>query len=220
MLKHLTIVMAGLLASTAHGARLLQAIIDVDGRVVLRSAYQDGGWTGVPPPATVWTYLGHEPLWCETTNGLTAALRGLVTVRMEHGGRLISQASVTNLTLRSTAGKWFLPPEEVQRTARAAGLVAAPPQGSHPRPSAAGTPMREPRTTLKQALASAERYVADKKIDVSRMFLRTTDRIEDPGNPNESCWKVIWAPKDAGAPGGELRLYVYDDGHIKHEVSR
>src|SRR5262249_44640185 len=35
-------------------------------------------------------------------------------------------ASVTNLALRSSRGKWFLPADEVQRTARAAGLAIAP----------------------------------------------------------------------------------------------
>ena len=75
---------------------------------------------------------------------------------------------------------------------------------------------REPGTSLKQALAKAGKYVADKKIDVSTLFLSSIYRSEFPENSKQNCWTIIWAPKDPHILDGELRVYVYDDGRIEH----
>jgi len=75
---------------------------------------------------------------------------------------------------------------------------------------------RELKTGLKQALAKAEKYVADKKIDVSKLFLERIYRSEFPKNPKQNCWTVIWVPKDPHILDGELRVYIYDDGRIEH----
>ena len=75
---------------------------------------------------------------------------------------------------------------------------------------------REPKTGLKQALAKAEKYVADKKIDISTLFLERIYRSEFPKNPKQNCWTIIWAPKDPYILDGELRVYIYDDGRIEH----
>lgn len=75
---------------------------------------------------------------------------------------------------------------------------------------------RESKTPLKEALAKAEKYVTDKKLDVSRLFLASIYRSEFPKNSKQDCWTVIWAPKDPHVLDGELRVYVYDDGRIEH----
>jgi hypothetical protein len=114
------------MSETAWAARLLYATVELDGRIAFRSAYQDDDWNGVAPAARVWTYLGREPLWSEATNNVGSDLRGVVAIRIMHADRLIAQASVTNLTLKSSKGKWFLPTDEMQRTARVAGLAFNP----------------------------------------------------------------------------------------------
>jgi hypothetical protein len=75
---------------------------------------------------------------------------------------------------------------------------------------------REPKTGLKQALVKAEKHVAEKKLDVSGLFLSRIYRSEFPKNPKQNCWTVIWAPKDPNIDDGELRVYIYDDGRIEH----
>ncbi len=75
---------------------------------------------------------------------------------------------------------------------------------------------REPKSGLKQALAKAEKYVADRKIDVSKLFLERIYRSEFPKNPKQNCWTIIWAPKDPYILDAELRVHVYDDGRIEH----
>jgi len=74
---------------------------------------------------------------------------------------------------------------------------------------------REPKTSLKEALAKAEKYVADKKIDVSGLYLASIYRSTIPKNPPQNCWTVIWVPKNPNVMDGELRIYIYDDGHIE-----
>ena len=73
----------------------------------------------------------------------------------------------------------------------------------------------EPKIELKQALAKAEKYINDKKIDVSTLFLASIYRKEFTNNPKQNCWTVIWAPKDPHILDGELRVYIYDDGRIE-----
>jgi len=78
---------------------------------------------------------------------------------------------------------------------------------------------REPKIELKQALAKAGEYIADKKIDVSTLFLASIYRSESIKNPKQNCWTIIWAPKALYILDGELRVYIYDDGRIEHGVS-
>lgn len=75
---------------------------------------------------------------------------------------------------------------------------------------------REPKTNLKQALTKAEKYVANKKIDVSSLFMARIYRSEFPKNPKQNCWTIIWSPKELNILDGELRVYIYDDGRIEH----
>jgi hypothetical protein len=75
---------------------------------------------------------------------------------------------------------------------------------------------REPKIGLKQALASAEKHVTDKKLDLSGLFLSRIYRSEFAKNPKQNCWTVTWAPKDQNIIDGELRVYIYDDGRLEH----
>jgi len=81
--------------------------------------------------------------------------------------------------------------------------------------SSAAPENREPKVSLKQALAKAEKYVADKKIDISSLYLASVYRRTISDNPKQDCWTVIWAPKNPYVMDGELFIYIYDDGHIK-----
>jgi hypothetical protein len=75
---------------------------------------------------------------------------------------------------------------------------------------------REPKLSLKHALAKAEKYVADKKLNVSDLFLVSVYQSNPSKKPEQHRWTVIWAPKDPNLFDGELRVYIYDDGRIEH----
>jgi hypothetical protein len=74
---------------------------------------------------------------------------------------------------------------------------------------------REPKTSLKQALAMAEKHVDDKKLDVSGLFLSRIYRDEFQKDRKQNCWIIIWAPKDPNVDDGELHVYIYDDGRME-----
>lgn len=117
----------------ALAARLLRATVELNGQMVFSSGYGDDDLNGVAPASTVWAYLGHEPLWCEAGNNVATTLQGVVAIQIMHGS-IIAQATVTNLNLAQTHGKWFLPADEVERTARAAGLTVNPTLVTNPVP--------------------------------------------------------------------------------------
>ena len=126
------------MGSSAFAARLLSAIVQLNGQTVLQSAYQDNDFWGAPPAAaTVWRYLGKEPLWvgkgaqvqADAADPLRAKLWGNLVIRVRHVDRLIVEAKAAELTLIRAApssDKWFLPAEEVERLAQANGIPAAP----------------------------------------------------------------------------------------------
>jgi hypothetical protein len=129
-------VWAGLLLSgnSAYAARLINVRFESGDRVLLETYYQDDGLPGL---ATIWRYLGRKPIMAEASelvaatapDPLRAELTGGVIIRVMHAGRLIAQAKVDGLTLKrenTSNAHWFLPGDEVERTARIAGLGPAP----------------------------------------------------------------------------------------------
>jgi hypothetical protein len=101
--------------------------------VLLETGYEDGG---LADTATVWRYLGRKPIIvgksslvvASAGDPLRADLAGDVTITVAHADRLLARATITGLTLaRKDASDpdWFLPEDEVERTARAAGLRQA-----------------------------------------------------------------------------------------------
>jgi hypothetical protein len=131
---------AGLMigGKSACAARLIHVTFERDGRVLLETYYEDGG---LADAATVWRYLGRKPIMIEksplvlanTTDPLRAHLDGEVTISVLHAGRLIARAKVSGLTLvRGEPGnaQWFVPVDEVERTARVAGLGPAVSRGT------------------------------------------------------------------------------------------
>ena len=122
------------LPGSAFGARLLTAIVQLDGQTVLSSKYQDDDFWGHPPgPAIVWRYLGKEPMWTEEPMRITAdaaeplqaKLKASLVIRVQHVDHLIVQAKASELTLIRTdisSDRWFLPPEDVERLAQANGI--------------------------------------------------------------------------------------------------
>lgn len=136
----LVMVAAALFADqpTACAARLLTAEVEVDGKLVLRTAYTDDGTAN---RSTVWRYLGREPGMTETAkiqadeaNPQQARLNGDIVIRIHHGGSPIVQAETTKLQLvriGSPNDRWYLAAAEVERIAAANGI---------PRPVASGSP--------------------------------------------------------------------------------
>jgi hypothetical protein len=126
------------LQGSAFAARLVTAVVQLDGQTVLRSTYQDDDFWGTPPgAATVWRYLGQEPMWVEKGGQVTAdaaepaqaKLKGSLVIRLQHVDRLIVEAKAAELTLTRadpSSDKWFLPAEEVERLAQANGIPAVP----------------------------------------------------------------------------------------------
>jgi hypothetical protein len=119
----------------AFAARLVTATFQRDGQTVLRSTYQDNDFWGAPPgAATVWRYLGKEPMWVEkgvqvaadAAEPLQAKLKGSLVIRLQHVDRLIVEAKADDITLiraDPSSQKWFLPTEEVERLAQANGIL-------------------------------------------------------------------------------------------------
>jgi hypothetical protein len=113
----------------AHAARLLGATVELDGRVVLSTAYEDDS---NPYPERVWRYLGREPLWADVSevsadpaNPARANLRGPLLIRIRHTTSPIVESTASELTLvrkETTGDRWFLPEGEVERIAQANGI--------------------------------------------------------------------------------------------------
>ena len=135
------------LPGSAFAARLVSATIELDGQTVLSSTYEDDDFWGAPPgAATVWRYLGKEPMWAEkpvrvtadAAEPLQAKLKGALVIRLQHVHSLIVQAKASELTLIRAApssDKWFLPAEEVERLAKANGIPGLPSPSLFPRAS-------------------------------------------------------------------------------------
>jgi hypothetical protein len=126
---------AGLLlgGKPASAARLINVTFERDGRVFLETYYVD---SGLADAATVWRYLERKPrmvadsplVVANTADPRRADLSGDVTVSILHASRLIARAKVSGLSLARgdpSNAQWFLPGEEVERTARLAGLGPA-----------------------------------------------------------------------------------------------
>jgi hypothetical protein len=119
-------------SQAAHAARLLTYTITVDGKTWKKGIYSDNG-TG--DAAAVWSYL-HKVRFQQEEGSqdvekrddpLRTKLKGEIRLRAEQSGRVIAEARLSELLLvRTDASKdeWSLPPEEVDRTAKAAGLAS------------------------------------------------------------------------------------------------
>jgi hypothetical protein len=126
------------LTGSAFAARLVTAIVQLDGQTVLSLTYQDDDFWGAPPgAATVWRYLGKEPMWAEknvrgtgeAAEPLQAKLKGTLVIRLQHVDSPIVEAKASELTLiraDPSSDKWFLPAEEVERLAEANGIPGLP----------------------------------------------------------------------------------------------
>ena len=118
-----------------RAARLLEARVHADDRLVLHTYYED---RGTEDAVTVWRYLQRKPIMAaredtalQTDPGhpLRATLKGNVRLTIRHGDRALAEVKVSELTLIRAGehdDQWFLPPEEVERTATAAGLPPRP----------------------------------------------------------------------------------------------
>lgn len=124
--------------SSAFGARLLSATVQLDGQTVLQTSYQDDDmWSAPPGAATVWRYLSKKPLSAEkvvqlevdNSKPLQAKLQGTLVIRMQHVNRVIVEAKATELTLiraDPASDQWYLPVDEVERLAQANGIPGLP----------------------------------------------------------------------------------------------
>lgn len=130
----------------ARAARLLEVHYEVGGRTVLVTYYEDDG---KPDAATVWRYLGRPPIdvhqamdpsrvddpepWmlegpnvpADPADPLHATLSGEISIRMSGANVAKNVVETDRLSLvrdDPTKEAWYLPPGEVERTAKLAGL--------------------------------------------------------------------------------------------------
>ncbi len=114
------------------GRRLLSVDYEWNGMTVGETNYDDDC---LQPADVVWTYLDAPPvvsaplsadLPLASPDALRVTLDGAVTVRIRHVDSPIAECEVDGLVLVRDAadtGGWYLPPEELARTADAAGLI-------------------------------------------------------------------------------------------------
>jgi len=69
-----------------------------------------------------------------------------------------------------------------------------------------------------QALATAEKYVADNQLQDASRHLDSITRVEDPAAPENDCWVIWWGP-EPGTFDNLLVVRVYDDGRITYQSS-
>lgn len=113
------------------GQRVLHLEVYQGEQLVLRTMFSAPDREGA---ADFWRRAGLEPFAVEhegervradEANPLRATISGAVRIRIVHGDRLMTSASLTNLVLQREAAegrKWHLAPEEVARARRVAGL--------------------------------------------------------------------------------------------------
>ncbi len=123
---------------TASAARLLRFTIEVDGKPVLEGIASD---RGTEPPAEVWLNWGTAALESQdqtllpltTTDAASSRLTGNIVLTARHSDRILGQARVDAVELvrrPEAGGAWALAPQEVSRTAIAAGLPPMPSKSS------------------------------------------------------------------------------------------
>jgi hypothetical protein len=142
-------------------------------QVILHTYYQD---YGTEKPAIVWRYLEQKPIGvaeedtsieADEDNPLRATLKGTLRVTIGHTTQVLAEASVTELSLtRESADDqlWFLPENEVERTAALAGLP--------PKPKGLGT-------TARRALIAAL-LIATVMVAVALVWFIKRPRSTDP----------------------------------------
>jgi len=120
--------LAVLLFSGCVGQRYLQVRVERDGDLVLQTKY------GVPDrlgASDIWQSLQGKPFKAvgtvtpDAANGQKVVLKGKIKITILHGDKAMASASVDELRFVRASGcedRWELPPEEVQRTAKTAGL--------------------------------------------------------------------------------------------------
>jgi hypothetical protein len=118
-------------AQRTSAARLLDVYVELDGKVVVHTYYDDGGRANA---ASVWRYLKDPPIMVDgdatavqanPDNPLRASLRGELLLKIQHKTRVIAQSRLSTVELcraDEQTQQWFLPEAEVERTASAARL--------------------------------------------------------------------------------------------------
>jgi len=70
-----------------------------------------------------------------------------------------------------------------------------------------------PKTLLKDALAKAEKYVKDQKLDAPGFLPSAVYRSKNPVTKTD-CWVVMWSTDDENVFDGDMYIFVDDDGRI------
>jgi len=131
----LTLGLCLVLSRAVWAARLLDVHVYDGDQVVLHTYYQDHG---TEKTATVWRYLREKPIMvaeedtsvvADKDDPLRATLKGNLRITISHVDRVLAEATATELSLvreRASDALWYLPEEEVERTAAIAGLPPKP----------------------------------------------------------------------------------------------
>lgn len=75
----------------------------------------------------------------------------------------------------------------------------------------------KPKIELNEAARLAQSYVASHKIENGDRYLAKVNWHEDFEHPEKSCWIVFWAHNEPTRLDGELVVWVYEDGRIRHQ---
>jgi hypothetical protein len=132
--------------SPASAARLNAVKFEHDGKLVLTTYYSDNGH---PPAAEVWQGLGASPNMADEEKATVAAspddslkarLTGNIVISIKNTGTRVQVNELKLVRDDATKQEWYLPAEELERTARMAGFVDNSPHED----SAAAPPAADP----------------------------------------------------------------------------
>ena len=81
----------------------------------------------------------------------------------------------------------------------------------------AGLATAKPRIELLEAVQIAKQHIAQKNLSTTGRYLASVTWNEDFKNPEESCWAVAWMPDSTTTLDGQLVIWVWADGHVRHQ---
>src|SRR5262245_26003645 len=118
---------AGVLAPGCGAQKSLEARIERDGELVLKTSF---GVNDQMPPAAAWKELAGKPFKAvgpitPDADGKTATFKGKIRIELKSGGTHFASADVQELRLTKVPGSdndWEIPQSEIERTAKAAGF--------------------------------------------------------------------------------------------------
>lgn len=82
-------------------------------------------------------------------------------------------------------------------------------------PAAYGKTINIPKIKIEQAIALTRTYIKEKQIDVSRHFIGNSEYQNLHSEYQKPYWRIEYTLL-AGSKGGQIIVFVYQDGKIDH----